>query len=81
MTDVIRAPDRSRFEAGDAYLEYTLDGATLTIVHTIVPESMSGQGVGGDLVRAALAYVRAEGLDLVVVCPFAKKWLDKHPDA
>jgi predicted GNAT family acetyltransferase len=81
MTAVTHAPDRSRFEAGEAYLEYALDGSTLTIEHTIVPEAMSGQGVGGELVRAALAHVRAEGLELVVVCPFAKKWLAKHPDA
>ena len=81
MTDVTHDPDRSRFERGKAYLSYERTGDTLDIQHTIVPEDMGGQGVGGDLVRTAVAYARAEGLELVVTCPFAKKWLAKHPDA
>ena len=81
MTDVTHDPDRSRFEAGQAYLSYVRDGSSFDLQHTVVPPEMEGQGVGGALVRAAIGFARSEGLDLVVTCPFARKWLAKHPDA
>ena len=81
VTDVIHHPERSRFEIGEAYLSYVRDGATFDIQHTVVPREMEGQGVGGALVRGAIGFARAEGLQLVVTCPFAKSWLEKHPDA
>ncbi|MDX6198239.1 MAG: uncharacterized protein QOJ79_1390 [Actinomycetota bacterium] len=79
MATVTHAPDRSRFEAGAAYLSYQQTDGQLDIQHTIVPADMGGQGVGGALVQAAVDYTRDAGLQLVVTCPFAKKWLEKHP--
>ena len=81
MTDVIHSPGSSRFEAGAAYLSYERHGSTFDIKHTVVPEEMGGQGLGGKLVQAAVDYARAQQLDLVVTCEFARGWLDKHPDA
>ena len=78
MADVTHSPETARFESGQAYLTYERTGDTFDIRHTVVPEDMAGQGVGGDLVRAAVDFARAEGLELVVTCPFAKKWLAKH---
>ena len=80
MADVIHAPDRSRFEAGAAYLSYARTGDRFDIQHTIVPKDMEGEGVGGELVRAAVKYARDEGLELIVTCPFARRYLAKHPD-
>jgi predicted GNAT family acetyltransferase len=80
MTDVIHAADRSRFEAGSAYLAYARTGNRFDIQHTVVPEDMKGEGVGGELVRAAVEFARSEGLELVVTCPFARRYLAKHPD-
>ena len=79
MTEVTHVPDHARFESGAAYLSYQLDGSRFDIQHTVVPEEMGGQGVGGALVQAAVDYAQKEGLELVVTCPFAKKWLAKHP--
>jgi predicted GNAT family acetyltransferase len=79
MTDVTHVPDRSRFESGSAYLTYRADSRSLDIQHTIVPKELEGQGVGGKLVQAAVDYAREAGLELVVTCPFARKWLEKHP--
>ena len=81
MADVTHSPDTARFESGNAYLSYERTGDSLDIQHTIVPEDMAGQGVGGDLVQAAVEFARAEGLELVVTCPFAKNWLAKHQNA
>jgi predicted GNAT family acetyltransferase len=79
MADVRHVPERSRFEAGDAYLSYAESAGRFDIQHTIVPEAMAGQGVGGALVQAAVDYARDAGLELVVTCPFARRWLEKHP--
>ncbi|MCU1590916.1 MAG: hypothetical protein JWP11_2172 [Frankiales bacterium] len=79
MTDVIHSPDRSRFEAGTAYLSYAQTAGSFDIQHTVVPKDMAGQGVGGALVKAAVDYAREAGLELVVTCPFARTWLEKHP--
>jgi predicted GNAT family acetyltransferase len=52
----------------------------LVLVHTGVPDSMRGGGVGGELVRFAIAEVRRTELRLVVRCPFAKAYLRRHPE-
>ncbi|MGH9274992.1 MAG: GNAT family N-acetyltransferase [Acidimicrobiales bacterium] len=63
-----------------AELVYRLEGDRLVLVHTGVPDELEGHGIGGRLVRAALA--RAELADLTIVpqCPFARAWLERHPD-
>lgn len=63
-----------------AELVYRLDGDRMVLVHTGVPEELGGRGLGGVLVRAALDRAVAESLTLVPECPFAKAWLEKHPD-
>ena len=75
----------SRFEArvGEkvAFLTYrdARDGA-LVLIHTEVPDSLRGVGLAGQLARAALDYARAVGRRVVVICPFVKRYLDRHPD-
>jgi len=71
-----------RLDAGDATLSYTraADG-TLDLQHTFVPESERGRGVGEQLVQAALAHAREQGVQVIPSCPFVQSWLDEHPDA
>jgi predicted GNAT family acetyltransferase len=54
------------------------ENGTITLVHTEVPKELGGRGVGSTLVRAVLERVRAEGLKLVVTCPFVSAWMEKH---
>ena len=81
VTDV---PARHRFElevdGSVAELVYRLDGDRLVLIHTGVPDELGGRGLGGVLVRAALDRAIAESLTIVPECPFAKAWLEKHPD-
>lgn len=81
---VTHDPDRSRFEyrAGGSVAEivYRRHGERMILVHTGVPEALEGQGVGGQLVRAAVGYAAGAGLTIVPACPFARAWLDRHPD-
>ena len=81
---VTHDPDRGVFEyrAGDfvAELVYRRRGERMVLLHTGVPEAMEGHGVGGELVRAAVRYAASQGLTVVPACPFARGWLERHPD-
>lgn len=79
-------PERHRFEArpdGDgapaAHLDYRQDGGRLTLVHTEVPAALSGRGVGGALVQAALDHARANRLEVDPQCSYARHYLETHP--
>ena len=65
----------------EAELVYTIEGDTITLVHTGVPEELGGRGIGGKLVEQAIAKAKAEGLTIDAQCSFAKGWIEKHPAA
>ena len=77
-------PDASRFVYADAGVEaelmYRLRAGRLVLVHTSVPPELEGQGVGGRLVEAAVGFAAAQGLTVVPSCPFARSWLERHPE-
>jgi uncharacterized protein len=78
-----KAESRLEFvsDGDEADLFYRIRAGRLVLTHTEVPEEMAGHGVGGRLVQAALAKATAEGLTVVPFCPFARSWLERHPDA
>jgi predicted GNAT family acetyltransferase len=59
-------------------LTYRVVGPRLALIHTEVPHALEGRGIGGALVRAALARAVDEKLVLVPKCPFARSWLEEH---
>jgi predicted GNAT family acetyltransferase len=63
-----------------AKLVYRTRAGRLILVHTEVPEALGGRGLGGELVRAAIGKAGDEGMTLVPLCPFARSWLERHPD-
>jgi predicted GNAT family acetyltransferase len=64
-----------------ALLSYRLRGDRFVCLHTEVPEALGGQGLGGVLVTAAIGRAEREKLTVVPLCPFARGWLQRHPDA
>ena len=62
-----------------AFLQYKRANGALTLIHTEVPEELRGRHLGEQLVQAALAAGRTEGLRIVAVCPFVRAYLRKHP--
>lgn len=84
-TAVVDDTDHEQFAAtieGDtAKLEYQLEGDRLLLLHTEVPEAFRGQGMGGQLVEAAIAKAQTDHLTVVPWCPYARRWLKEHPDA
>jgi predicted GNAT family acetyltransferase len=63
-----------------AMISYRERNGVLRLVHTEVPESMGGGGVGGALVKAAFDYARQHQLKVQPLCSFAAAWLKRHPE-
>ena len=74
----------SRFEADvdgrRAELLYRRNGNRLVLIHTEVPVQAEGHGTGGALVTAAIERAARDGMTVVPLCPFARDWLERHPD-
>lgn len=78
-----RAESRFELDLDGALAEliYRRRADRLVLVHTEVPAAMSGQGIGGRLVKAAVDRAATEGLTVVPLCPFARRWLERHPES
>jgi uncharacterized protein len=63
-----------------AEMVYTMTGNKMIIEHTEVDDSLSGKGVGKQLVQTAVEYARTHNLKIVPLCPFAKSVLDKEEE-
>ena len=56
------------------------DAHHITIEHTYVEEAFNGQGVGGQLVKAAIEYCEANNIKITPVCPYVVHYFEKHAD-
>lgn len=83
--EVRKNTEASRYEAvadGETvagFAEYQESPDTVTFTHTEVDDAFGGQGVGGQLAKAALDQTRAAGKRVVPLCPFIKGYIEKHP--
>ncbi|GHD68545.1 GNAT family N-acetyltransferase [Jeongeupia chitinilytica] len=77
MADIVHEPTNHRFiavDAGKIVAEMTyspLGEDRLIIDHTDVDQAYGGQGIGYQLVDAAVAHARANGMKILPLCPFA----------
>ena len=82
---VVDNPSELRYEAwvdGElaGVIRYTLAGDTITMVHTDVAPRFEGEGVGSELVRAALDDTRDRNRRLRPLCPFVSEYIRRHPE-
>lgn len=74
----------SRFELDKdgslAFASYRRAGDRIIITHTETPPALRGRGVASELVKGALALIRADGLKVVAGCSFVVDYLERHPD-
>ncbi len=61
-------------------LDYSVDGETVTALHTEVDPGHEGEGLGGALARRLLDDARDSGRRVRPVCPFVAGYLEKHPE-
>lgn len=84
MSRVVNNEAESRYELatadGTAIAAYQMQGGTIAFTHTEVPEELEGQGIGGELVKAALDDVRRRGLAVLPQCSFVRHYVETHPD-
>ena len=77
-------PERHRFEVdlGDstAIAEYVLMTGKIMFTHTEVPPAHEGKGIGGALIKAALASARERGLKVIPTCPFFASYMKRHAE-
>lgn len=81
---VVNNTEKYRFEvisgALVSKLEYRMGRHSIALVHTEVPEELSGQGIGSSLVEAALQHAKDNGLTVLPYCPFAAAYISRHPE-
>jgi len=63
------------------FLQYERTPNALTLMHTEVPPQIRGRHLGDCLVDAGVSAARAAGLQLIVVCPFAREYLRRQRSA
>jgi predicted GNAT family acetyltransferase len=63
-----------------AQLHYTIGNSIAILEHTEVDDALRGTGAGARLVRAAVDWARAEKLQIMPLCPFAKSVFEKAPE-
>jgi uncharacterized protein len=84
MTDLTDNIARHRYEMRIddtvAFVAYRLDADRVVLLHTEVPEALSGRGVGSAIARAVLDDARARGLRVVPECEFIASYIGRHPD-
>jgi predicted GNAT family acetyltransferase len=63
-----------------AYLEYTMTGKVLGLIHTEVPAELRGLGLASSLAETALRYALQNELKVDVICPSVFDYIAKHPE-
>jgi len=67
-------------ERGIAFVEFEKRGSTIFLLHTEVPEEMTGQGIASILVKKVFDHLIKEKSGVKYFCPYIKIWLKRHPD-
>jgi predicted GNAT family acetyltransferase len=63
-------------------IRYTLrDDGRLVLVHTEIDPSHKGEGLGNVLVQGVLDDLRERAIEYIVVCPFVRAYLKRHPQS
>jgi len=81
---VIDNKEKNQFEAeiegSHAKIEYSVQPGVLSLNHTEVPKELSGKGIASELTERVLLQIELRGLKIIPVCPFIKKYIEKHPE-
>ena len=85
--EVVDVPEASQYELrlgdrriGVAAYHRRADSRRIAFIHTEIDEACEGRGFGARLAAAALADVRAKGLEVIPLCPFMAHYIATHPE-
>ena len=83
VVKVEHLPEFGRFQAvvdgHRCVAAYRLAGNVMQMTHTEVHPALQGRGIAAELVAAALAHARANGLKVVPLCSYLQTYLRRHP--
>ena len=82
LTDAVA---ESRYEArvdGElaGILEYIVKHSRIALAHTEVLPAFEGRGIASKLAKFGLDEARRRELGVIVVCPFVRSYLQRHPE-
>ncbi len=88
MTDGVAVRDNPRELRYEALLDervvgiirYRQEPGLVVLAHSEVDLDLEHTGIGSELVRGALADVRARNLRVVPHCPFVLDYIRRHPE-
>jgi uncharacterized protein len=63
-----------------AYLEYTLTGNILGLIHTEVPPELRHMGLASSLAETGFRWARENNYRVDIVCPSVEEYLAHHPE-
>lgn len=63
-----------------AFLSYKRGPRAIVLIHTEVPPALRRRGLAATLAKAALDASRAEGLRVIVRCPYVQAFIRSHPE-
>ncbi len=83
--EVRRNEQQSRYEMvvdGEVagFADYIDRDGVRMFPHTVTSPQHRGQGVAGEVVRAALDEARADGVKVVPACSYVADYIDRHPE-
>lgn len=84
MAPIINNTREQQFEVESnglkATLTYRFYKRDIALMHTSVPEGLSGMGIATVLAKEAFAYAKATKKPVMVYCPFVAGFVKKHPE-
>jgi len=83
--EVVDVPEESRYELRLServigLAAYRRRDGRIAFTHTEVAASCEGRGFGSRLAGAALDDARRQGLDVVPLCPFIARYIERNPE-
>jgi predicted GNAT family acetyltransferase/glutaredoxin len=83
--EVVDVPEEGRYELrlGGRLIgiaAYRRRDSRIVFTHTEIDESCEGRGYGSRLAAAALEDARRQGLEVVPLCPFIARYVERHPE-
>jgi len=63
-----------------AFIDFKQQDQLIKLIHTEVPEELSGRGIAAVLVEKTLTYLEDHDCSLYPYCPYVYAYIQKHPE-
>lgn len=71
----------SRIDGAEAYLQYILiNGKTMNMIKTYVPNNLRGKGIAAKIVEAGLKYAAEKNYKIIPTCSYVEVYIERHPE-